>query len=203
MWKAFNRFQASQVAKTRLELFSDAIFAIVITLLILDIKTPHGLESDVHIIHQLYEILPNIFSWIISFFLVAAIWAKHHHILHRAKRVDMVTLWLNIIHLFFVSFIPVPTALLGAHLNSRIAITFFALIMAAIVLTLNLMRLYIERYLTDEAHEIPWSKAVYWIAMNMGPFILAAGIAWVNRPFAYAILILTPIYFLIRKDKNA
>src|SRR5437016_1342991 len=91
--------------KHRLEAFSDGVFAIVITLLVLDLKvpeTPH-LENTSDAIIALCKIIPKVFSWTISFFFVALVWLHHHQIMNMSTMANYRVVWINSILLFFLS----------------------------------------------------------------------------------------------------
>ena len=99
--------------KARLEAFSDGVFAIVITLLILEIRLP---EVDyAHLPQALREVLPRIMAYVMSFFIIGLYWVSHHNSMHPLKKVDRGFLWLNMLLLLFVSFLPFPTSLLGRY----------------------------------------------------------------------------------------
>lgn len=110
--------------KNRLEAFSDGVLAIIITIMVLDMKVPHG--EDVAV---LWPLLPVFLSYILSFVYVGIYWNNHHHLLHAVQRVDGRVLWANLHLLFWLSrfpfvsgwmgenhFAPLPSALYGAVL---------------------------------------------------------------------------------------
>ncbi len=99
--------------KSRLEAFSDGVFAIVITLLILDIRFPEVAYS--HFTETLVSILPRILAYVMSFIIIGLYWVIHHNSMHVMKKIDRGFLWLNILLLLCVSFIPFPTSLLGRY----------------------------------------------------------------------------------------
>jgi uncharacterized membrane protein len=99
--------------KSRLEAFSDGVFAIVITLLILDIRFPEADYSQFW--STLISMLPRILAYVMSFIIIGLYWVSHHNSLHAIKKTDRGFLWLNILLLLFVSFIPFPTSLLGRY----------------------------------------------------------------------------------------
>jgi uncharacterized membrane protein len=99
--------------KTRLEAFSDGVFAIVITLLILDIRLPEVDYS--HFGEALKEIFPRILSYVMSFVVIGVYWIAHHNSFQLVNKTNRVFLWMNIFLLLFVSFIPFPTSLLGRY----------------------------------------------------------------------------------------
>jgi len=99
--------------KSRLEAFSDGVFAIVITLLILDIRFPEVEYSQ--FTETLISVLPRILAYVMSFIIIGLYWVIHHNSMHAIKKTDRGFLWLNILLLLFVSFIPFPTSLLGRY----------------------------------------------------------------------------------------
>ncbi|MCC6260643.1 MAG: DUF1211 domain-containing protein [Anaerolineales bacterium] len=99
--------------KSRLEAFSDGVFAIVITLLILDIRFPEVDYS--RFVETLVSILPRILAYVMSFIIIGLYWVIHHNSMHVMRKIDRGFLWLNILLLLCISFIPFPTALLGRY----------------------------------------------------------------------------------------
>ena len=95
--------------KSRLEAFSDGVFAIVITLLILDIRFPEVEYSQ--FAATLVSVLPRILAYVMSFIIIGLYWVIHHNSMHAIKKTDRGFLWLNILLLLCVSFIPFPTSL--------------------------------------------------------------------------------------------
>jgi len=99
--------------KGRLEAFSDGVFAIVITLLILNVKLP---DADyTHLGNALVSILPTLGIYIISFLLVGMYWVFHHYAFTFIAQVDGVLLWLNVFFLLFISFVPFPAMMMGKY----------------------------------------------------------------------------------------
>jgi uncharacterized membrane protein len=120
--------------KSRIEAFSDGVFAIVITLLVLEIKVPILPEpvSDAALLHALLEELPVIGSCAISFFIIAIFWVAHHQFWHSLRQADWGLLWLNNLVLLFIVFIPIPTWMIGAYPTLHTpAVTFGALMTSA------------------------------------------------------------------------
>lgn len=89
----------------RLEAFSDGVIAIILTIMVLELKAPES-SGPGALVHD----WPIFISYVISYFYVAVYWINHHHLFHRVKRVDLPVLWANIALLFFMSFIPFFTA---------------------------------------------------------------------------------------------
>jgi len=99
--------------KSRLEAFSDGVFAIVITLLVLDIRFP---EVDyAQFSATLVSLPPRILAYVMSFIIIGLYWVIHHRSMHGIRKTDWGFLWLNILLLLCISFIPFPTSLLGRY----------------------------------------------------------------------------------------
>ena len=96
------------MTKGRLEAFSDGVIAIIITIMVLELKVPHGAKWD-----ALAQLLPVFLSYVLSFLHVGIYWNNHHHLLHTLARVDGVILWANLHLLFWLSLIPFATGWLG------------------------------------------------------------------------------------------
>jgi uncharacterized membrane protein len=99
--------------KSRLEAFSDGVSAIVITLLILDIRFPEVDYSQFGT--TLISLLPRILAYVMSFIIIGVYWVTHHNSMHAMRKTDRSFLWLNILLLLCISFIPFPTSLLGRY----------------------------------------------------------------------------------------
>lgn len=103
------------MSKGRLEAFSDGVIAILITIMVLELKVPH--EADWH---ALREVLPTLALYALSFVLVAIYWNNHHHMLHMTHRINGRILWANNHLLFWLSIIPFGTAWHGEHLSATL-----------------------------------------------------------------------------------
>jgi uncharacterized membrane protein len=103
------------VSTNRLEAFSDGVFAIAITLLVLELNVPEG---D-HLWEQLKDEWPSFAAFFVSFWVIGIIWVNHHGVLDHLGRADRGVLYLNLLLLFTVVFIPFPTALLAEHLRQE------------------------------------------------------------------------------------
>lgn len=111
----------------RVEAFSDGVLAIVITLLVLELKLPPGTgDSDGALLAALAELLPRLAAWVVSFLFVLVFWVSHHALFAGLARVDRGLLWLNGLFLLAISFTPFPTGLAGEHPSSRVAVALLA-----------------------------------------------------------------------------
>jgi len=112
------------MGKGRLEAFSDGVLAIIITIMVLEMKVPHGdsLES-------LKPLLPVFISYILSFIYVGIYWNNHHHMLHAAKHVNGRTLWANTHLLFWLSLIPFVTGWMGENNFSTLPVALYGVVL--------------------------------------------------------------------------
>lgn len=103
----------------RVEAFSDGVFAIAITLLILEIKVPHfpGGASNAQVLRALVALWPSYVAFLLSFFAILIMWINHHGLFRMIHRVDSPFLYANGAMLLLVTFVPFPTALLAAYLG--------------------------------------------------------------------------------------
>lgn len=117
------------MSKTRLEAFSDGVIAIIITIMVLELKIPHGEDSA-----TLAPLLPVFLSYVLSFIYLAIYWNNHHHMLHASSKVTGPILWANLHLLFWLSLIPFTTAWMGENHFAELptALYGFVLLMAAI-----------------------------------------------------------------------
>jgi uncharacterized membrane protein len=132
--------------KARLETFSDGVFAIVITLLILNISIPDVEYEDLWI--ALNNILPKIFSYIMSFFLIGLYWIGHHLYFDKIQKIDGTFLFLNLILLLLISFLPFPTSLLGKYPNQTLPLVLYG---CNLILT-NTISFLMLRYVVKNPH---------------------------------------------------
>ncbi len=115
--------------KDRLLAFSDGVVAIIITIMVLELKVPHGAGWE-----DLASVLPVFLSYVLSFVYVAIYWNNHHHLLYTVGRVDGLILWANTHLLFWLSLIPFATAWMGENHFAKLptAVYGVALLMPAI-----------------------------------------------------------------------
>ncbi len=128
------------MSKGRLEAFSDGVFAVIITIMVLEMKVPR--ETN---LAALRSVLPVFLSYVLSFIYVAIYWNNHHHLLHATERVTGGTLWANMHLLFWLSLAPFATAWLGQNFHAPVPVALYGVVLlfagiAYSVLTRNLIR---------------------------------------------------------------
>jgi len=110
--------------KNRLEAFSDGVLAIIITIIVLELKAPHGVE-----LAALKPLLPDFLSYVLSFIYLGIYWNNHHHLLHTVKQVSGRILWANLHLLFWLSLFPFATAWIGENHVAPIPTAFYGVIL--------------------------------------------------------------------------
>src|SRR5688572_13157488 len=117
------------MGKTRLEAFSDGVIAIIITIMVLEMKVPHGEDFS-----AVKPLLPVLMSYVLSFVYVGIYWNNHHHMLHAMRRVNGGILWANLHLLFWLSLFPFVTGWMGENHFAALPTLFYGivLLMAAI-----------------------------------------------------------------------
>ena len=128
------------MGKTRLEAFSDGVIAIIITIMVLELRAPHGSE-----VGALRPLLPVFLSYVLSFIHIAIYWNNHHHLIHTARRVTGGILWANIHLLFWLSLVPFVTAWMGENHFEQRPVALYGVVMlmsgvAYYILTTTLIR---------------------------------------------------------------
>ena len=200
-----NNFKDFMYSKVRIEIYSDAIIAIVITLLILDLKAPHFDSTNIHDnIEKIMELKKEFFGWLISFLLVSVYWFQHHNVFHMANKIDLKIIVINQVSLMGICLTPFTASLLGKNYNDPIAITLFSTIFFLVSLTLCWMYAYIAKnYLKENYNKKSVLKNVKLAYLIAPTFYLAAAIVcWFNLTLSFIILLLIPIIFLFPLDKE-
>jgi uncharacterized membrane protein len=112
------------MGKGRLEAFSDGVIAIIITIMVLELKVPHGTTLDV-----LVPLVPVFLSYLLSFIYVGIYWNNHHHMLHAVTQVDGRILWANLHLLFWLSLIPFVTGWVGENHFEAVPVAMYGVVL--------------------------------------------------------------------------
>jgi uncharacterized membrane protein len=110
--------------KGRLEAFSDGVLAVIITIMVLELKVPHGDD-----LAALRPILQELLSYVLSFVNIGIYWNNHHHMLLAARRINGRIMWANLHLLFWLSLVPVSTAWLGEHASSVVPAALYGVVL--------------------------------------------------------------------------
>lgn len=138
--------------KGRLEAFSDGVIAIIITIMVLEMKVPHSSE-----ILSLKPLLPVFISYILSFVYVGIYWNNHHHLMSAVKTVDGSILWSNLHLLFWLSLIPFVTSWMGENHFAQWPVTLYGIVLLMDAIAYSILS---SRLITIHGKESPLAAAV-------------------------------------------
>jgi len=198
--RLLSRFASGELHLTRIEAFSDGVFAIVVTLLVLELKVPalRDPHSAAELGHQLVDLLPRFLSWLISFVIVCKFWLNHNYVLGLARHATYGMVWLNSLFLMFQSFVPFPTAMMGEYAGNPLAVSAFGLVMAGNTLLFIALHAYIvgnlmkpEVIATQDPHVIRKSF------VGVASYSIGALAAWRSVSAAFLVYLLTPLFFIV------
>ena len=178
--------------KGRLEAFSDGVLAIIITIMVLEMKVPHGDDFE-----AIRPLIPIFFSYVLSFLYIGIYWNNHHHMLHTVKRVNGTILWANLHLLFWLSLLPFVTGWMGEnHFSSIPTVLYgFVLLMAAIAYWLLA-----KSIIAAHGPDALLAQAIGKDYKGTGSIVLYAfsiPIAFINQWFSLGIYILVALLWLI------
>lgn len=193
--------QDSILSTQRLEAFSDSVFAIVMTLLFLELRAPEIQNRGdwTELLGAIWSLLPKFFSIFISFTFVAIFWVAHHQFFRTLQETTRGLLWLNLVFLFFVCFVPFPAAIMSEFPDNKTSVVFFG----ATVLLTSLLLVTLRWYAWVKHSEISGAiddQAVH-KALNRGLimaaiYVLGIAVSFFYPTAAIVIYLLTPLTLL-------
>lgn len=189
--------------KSRLEAFSDGVFAIVITLLILDVKLPDVPYDQLP--RVLTDALPHLLAYIMSFIIIGLYWISHHISLTLLHKTSAAFLWMNILLLLLISFIPFPASLLGKYPFERIPLVLYGATLIATNLTgyAMLYHIYKRPQLSTSAltkENFIYQRKIY-IVVNAG-YLTAILVALLSPCISYLMYGVITLALIIRNIRR-
>jgi len=184
----------------RIEAFSDGVFAIAITLLILEIRVPQPAAGP--LAAQLLRQWPSYVSFTISFAFIGIMWVNHHRLFNHIRRTDNGLLLLNLLLLFGVTFVPFPTSVLAAHLghpDQRLAAVFYNGVYVAIALFFNLLWRYALRrgLLGAEVNTNAVEGIMRQYALGPFAYLTCMAVTWISVPLSLIANVALACFFAI------
>jgi TMEM175 potassium channel family protein len=180
------------MGKGRLEAFSDGVLAIIITIMVLEMKVPHGVSLDV-----LGPLIPVFLSYVLSFIYLGIYWSNHHHLLHAVRHVNGRILWANLHLLFWLSLIPFVTGWMGENHFAAWPVAFYgAVLLFAAIAYFILTRVLIAYHGRDST----LAKALGKDFKGKVSVLFYAGaipLSFVNSWLACALYVLVAVMWLI------
>ena len=178
--------------KNRLEAFSDGVIAIIITIMVLEMKVPHGEDFA-----ALWPLLPVFLAYVLSYTYVGLYWNNHHHLLQATKRVNGRILWANLHLLFWLSLIPFVTGWMGENHFAHIPLVFYGIVLFMAAVSWRILQASI---IAEQGPDSMLAKAVGHDTKGTIPFVLYAlgiGLAFVNHWLSGACYVLVAALWFI------
>jgi uncharacterized membrane protein len=180
------------MGKDRLAAFSDGVIAIIITIMVLELKVPHGADWA-----ALGALVPSFVSYVLSFVYLAIYWNNHHHMLHTVTRVDGLILWANSHLLFWLSLIPAATSWMGENFLSPLPTAVYGAILLMPAIAYYLLQKAIVHQ--QGKHSVLASALGSDFKGKISPLLYAAAVAlaFVDAWLSIAIYVLVAVMWLI------
>jgi uncharacterized membrane protein len=183
---------AQRMSKTRLEAFSDGVMAILITIMVLELKVPHGADWD-----ALRPLWPVFLSYVLSFVFLAVYWNNHHHLMHATERINGKILWANMFLLFWLSLVPFVTGWMGENHFAPLPTASYGLVLLLAAVAYRILTVMIIR------SGGPGSKLAAAVGGDVKGkvsallYLVAIPLAFANRWVAYGIYVSVTLLWLV------
>jgi uncharacterized membrane protein len=188
--------------KARIEAFSDGVIAIIVTILVLEIKVPRleGERLEAQLLAALWHAMPLVGAYAVSFMVLLVFWVAHHQLMHSVRRVDRNLLWLNGLFLMILAFVPVPTALIGEYPSAVAGSVIYGAVLALAGLSFAAMRVYITEHGALLHEAIPAAAARQAVRKGLlSPILygLGAALAMVDTRLAWGVYVIVPLIYIL------
>lgn len=186
----------------RLMAFSDGVFAITITLLLLEVKVPEITSTPIaELPSALWHLIPKILGHLISFIVLGMYWVAHHNLFAHIRRHDHVLLWLNILLLLCTASIPFPTGLLGEYPDAQISVVLYAAVLALTGIAMLLIWWYATTHrLVEESIDPEFVDFVYrYVRIAPISYIVAILASFLSLSLSKFIFIAVVVFYIIPK----
>jgi uncharacterized membrane protein len=199
--------RSSWFSKPRVETFSDGVFAIIITILVLELKIPKISEpNSVRVLWMaLVDIMPKFLSWVISFFILCVIWVNHHRLFESLTHITYRIFWWNAYLLLWCALIPFPTALVGDYPHNPLALFIFGIVLSLMgsgfyFLRTTIVRenLLIENVTPKEFKKDNFKSLFFGCIL----YLIGACLAWIHPGISFLIYAFIPFYFIFLNVKS-
>jgi uncharacterized membrane protein len=197
-----------KISTTRLETFSDGVIAIIITIMVLELKLPDLSKdnSPMQVVSHLRHLFPYFITYTFSFMMIGIFWTNHHHMFHLLEHTDVHLLWQNFLFLFLLSLIPFATAIVGANPSIAISPAIYETVMLLINSSFLLMRHYsIRKKLVHKDKDQHLTVTIYNVSFKARTkavigtivYLISIPLAYVNIYLSYFCFIIPPIIYFI------
>lgn len=182
--------------KTRIEAFSDGVIAIIITIMVLELHIPDLKNnfSNQDVWHSLFQLVPKILAYLLSFVVVAIFWVNHHSLFDKLPNSNSKLVWYNAFLLFAMSLIPLPTAFLSEHFYLYQASMFYGFVMFLNAFAFLLLRRYVE----VKAKLITYNALIHKSNMiSTSLYFLSIPLSLVSVYLSFIIFVGIPIWYFL------
>jgi uncharacterized membrane protein len=183
----------------RLEAFSDGVIAVIITIMVLELKVPSDSSFA-----SMRPLAPQFLSYLLSFLVVAIMWVNHHHMIHSARRADARLLWSNNTLLFWMSLVPFVTAFMGNHWRDPWAVALYGIVLTLCSLSFALLRSAIICHHRDNPEMVEYHRKIQ--AKNLYSLLLylaSAPLAFIDVRISFAIFVFVALSYFLPERKLA
>ena len=180
------------MSRTRLEAFSDAVIAIIITIMVLELRAPHGADWS-----ALRPVLPTLLTYLLSFIYLGIYWSNHHHMLHMTERVNGAILWANLHLLFWLSMVPFATSWMGENHFASVPTALYGIVLLGAGISYWILQ---ETIIAHQGRGSRLKAAVGGDVKGRGSMVTyacAIPLAFVNHWVATAIYIIVALVWLV------
>ncbi|MCB0726043.1 MAG: DUF1211 domain-containing protein [Ignavibacteriae bacterium] len=185
------------MSKNRLEAFSDGVLAIIITIMVLEMKVPHGSGWE-----NLTPLIPVFISYLLSFLYLGIYWGNHHHLLHTISNVNPSIMLANLNLLFWLSLIPFVTGWMGENHFESNTVALYAVLLLLCGFAYFILQKVIENSLDDNSHIKKAMKKLFKKEMiSIAAYTIAIPLAYINYYISGFLFFATAVLWLI-PDRN-
>jgi uncharacterized membrane protein len=179
------------MTKGRLEAFSDGVIAIIITIMVLELKVPHGGD-----LHALRPMLPVFLSYLLSYVFIGIYWNNHHHMLHATSRVNGKILWANLHLLFWLSLVPFVTNWMGENHLAPLPTAAYAIVMLLAAIAYYILA---RAIIAEEGADSKLARAIGRdVKGKISPviYVVAIAMAFVDSRISVGLIVLVALMWL-------
>jgi uncharacterized membrane protein len=183
----------------RLEAFSDVVIAVIITIMVLELKPPRDTS-----LASIRSLAPEFLSYLLSFVVVAIMWVNHHHMMHAARRADARLLWSNNTLLFLMSLVPFVTAFMGNNSRDPRAVALYGIVLTLCSLSFALLRSAIIQHHLDNQEMVSYHRRIQSKNLYSLLFYLASvPLAFIDVRISFFIFVFVALSYFLPEHKLA
>jgi uncharacterized membrane protein len=189
-----------KLPKERLAAFSDGVLAIIITIMVLELKVPHGADWS-----ALTAVVPVFLTYILSFLYIAIYWNNHHHLMHTVERVNGTILWANMHLLFWLSLLPFATGWMGENHFAQLPTALYGVALLMPAIAYYVLQITIIRHQGAQGTLVKALGSDFKGRVSPVLYLAAIGLAFVLPWISHALYVFVALMWLVpdRRIENA